>query len=184
MKFNWKILIAIVVLLGVIFWGFDSVRTRSYSGTDLNFQVGTGPVTVTNPSAEALPVQLVASQAGTFTVSSTIDDQSGRSTREGNGRNATQTFEFELPSGVSEFTVVRGSGASFVASSDTSLEATVQPLDAENSQATLVAMVIVILAALFYISRATEHRWISRFRGTKAKLQDAQPQVASAASDA
>ena len=50
MKFNWKILVALVVMVGVIFWGVDSLRTRYYNGTDLSFGVGSGPITVTNPS--------------------------------------------------------------------------------------------------------------------------------------
>ena len=56
MKFNWRVLIAFVVLVGAIFWGVDSVRTRSYSGTDLSFGIGSGPVSVTNSSDAAVPV--------------------------------------------------------------------------------------------------------------------------------
>lgn len=175
MKFNWKVLVAFVVLLGVSFWGIDSLRTRAYSGTNLNFDVGSGPVTMMNPSDAALPVQLTGTGTRSFSVTSATQGVSGSSTRQGSGRNTTQLFEFDLPPGVSEFTVTRGSEVMFAGSADTPLEATVQPLNAANSQTTLIVTVIVILGALFYLSRATEHRWISRLRRADASVQDTQP---------
>jgi hypothetical protein len=168
MKLNWKVIVALVVLVGAIFWGVNSLRTRSYSGTDLNFGLGSGSITVTNPSDEALPAQLVSTSPGTFIVSSSITSVSGRSTRVGSGRNATQLFEFELPTGVSEFSVLRGADINFVASGDTPLEAAVQPLNAEDSRTTLIVAVIAILGSLFYLSHANGHRWISASRRQQA----------------
>ena len=183
MRFNWKILAALVVLVGVTFWGVDSLRTRSYSGTDLNFDVGSGPVTVTNPSDQAIPVQLVGTGTRSFAVSSSIDGVAGSSTREGSGRNTTQLFEFELPPGVSEINVVRGTAVNFVASADTSLAASVQPVNAEEAKSTLILAAIVIMGALFYISRATGHRWINLIRREKASIHDTQPHAAISVSD-
>jgi hypothetical protein len=175
MKFNWRVLVALVVLVGTIFWGADSLRARSYNGTDLNFGVGNSPVTVTNPSEGSLAVQLVGAQSGTFTVASTIEGVSGRSTRVGSGRSITQLFEFALPPGVSEITVIRGADVNFVANSDTRLEALVQPLNAEGSSTTLIIVGIVILGTLFYMSRATGHHWINRFRRENTSIQDTNP---------
>ena len=180
MKFNWKILAALVVLVGVTFWGVDSLRTRSYSGTDLNFDVGSGPVTVTNPSDQAIPVQLVGTGTRSFAVSSSIDGVAGSSTREGSGRNTTQLFEFELPPGVSEINVVRGTAVNFVASADTSFAASVQPVNAEEAKSTLILAAIVIIGALFYISKATSHRWVNLIRREKAAVQAVQPAVVEA----
>ena len=180
MKFNWKILVALVVLVGVTFWGVDSLRTRSYSGTDLNFGVGSGPVTVTNPSDQAIPVQLVGTGTRSFAVSSSIDGVAGSSTREGSGRNTTQLFEFELPPGVSEINVVRGTAVNFVASADTSFAASVQPVNAEEAKSTLILAAIVIIGALFYISKATSHRWVNLIRREKAAVQAVQPAVVEA----
>ena len=180
MKFNWKILAALVVLVGVTFWGVDSLRTRSYSGTDLNFGVGSGPVTVTNPSDQAIPVQLVGTGTRSFAVSSSIDGVAGSSTREGSGRNTTQLFEFELPPGVSEINVVRGTAVNFVASADTSFAASVQPVNAEEAKSTLILAAIVIIGALFYSSKATSHRWVNLIRREKAAVQAVQPAVVEA----
>jgi hypothetical protein len=168
MKFNWKIIVALVVLVGGIFWSVNSLRTRSYSGTDLNFGVGSGPITITNPLDEALPVQLVSTSPGTFTVSSNISGVSGKSTREGTGRNATQFFDFVLPTGVSEFSVLRGADVNFVARAATPLAATIEPLNAEDSRTTLIVAVIAILGSLFYLSHANGHRWISAARRQEA----------------
>ena len=168
MKFNWKVILALVVLVVAIFWSVNSLRTRWYSGTDLNAGVGSGPVTVTNPSDVALLVQLVGTRPGTFTVSSSIVGVSGRSTTQGTGRNATQLFEFELPPGNSEFTVVRGADVNFVASANAPLEVIVQPLNAEDSRNTLIVAVIAILGSLFVLSSANGHRWISAARRQQA----------------
>jgi hypothetical protein len=164
MKVNWKIIIALVLVVGGIYFAVNSTVLRSYNGSNLNFGIGSGPVTVTNPSEEALPVQLVGSGTRTFSVSSTVEDVSGRSARVG----TTQVFEFALPPGLSEFTVVSGSEVNFVSSADTRLEATVQPLKTADSQTTLIAAVVVILGALFYISRTNGHRWISASRRKSA----------------
>lgn len=168
MKFNWKTILALVVLVGAVFWGVDSLRTRSYSETDLNVGVGSGPITVTNPSDAALPVQLVGTSPGTFSVSSSVEGIAGRSTTQGTGRNATQLFEFELPPGSSEFTVVRGAGVNFVARASTPLEVVVQPLNAADSRTTLIVAVIAILGSLFVLSSANGHRWISASRRQQA----------------
>ena len=151
-KFHWKVIVvALPVLVGTIFWSVDSLRTRWYSGADLNFGVGGGPVTVTNPSGIALPVQLVSTRPGTFTVSSSIEGVSGRSTTQGSGRNATQLFEFVLLPGVNEFSVLRGVDVNFVSSASTPSEATVQPLNAADTQTTFVVAEIAILGSLFFL---------------------------------
>ncbi len=185
MKFNLRLIIAAVVLVVAVFWGFDSVRTRSYSGTDLNVGVGSGPVTITNPSDEALPVQVVGTGTRSFSVTSDVEGVAGSSTREGTGRNTSQLFAFELPAGVTEMMIVaRGSDVRFVADSSSRLDVIVQPLTAGDAQTTLIIAVIAILGALFYISRATGHPWLSLIRRDKAAVQDTQPHVASSAGDA
>ena len=167
-KFNWKVFLALIVTVVAVVWGVDSLRVRSYSGTDLNFGVGGGPVTVTNPSDATLPVRLVGARPGTFTVSSNIEGVAGRSASQGSGRTATQLFEFGLPPGISEFTVARSEDVNFVANAVMPLEAAVQPLNAENSRTTIIVAVMAILGSLFYLSRANGHRWISASRRQKA----------------
>ncbi len=164
MKINWRILVAIALMLAALVWVVDSLRPRSYSGANLRFGVGSGPVMVTNPSDEAIPVQLVGGGTRSYTVSSTIEDVAGTSTREGSGRNLTNVFSFMLPSGVSEFTVVRGTDVNFVADTSNELEATVQPQGAGEARTTVIIGAVVILGALFYISRLNEHRWMSAMR--------------------
>ncbi|MBZ0296213.1 MAG: hypothetical protein K8L99_26880 [Anaerolineae bacterium] len=172
-KFNWKVLVALLILAGAVIWSVDSIRARGYGGSDLNVGVGNGLVTVTNPSDEAIPVQLVGERAGTFTVSSSIEGVSGRSVTQGNGRNATQLLEFALPPGASQFTVVRGADIHFVTIADTPLEVAVQPLNAEDTRNTLLIAGIVILGSLFYLSSLNGHRWISPSRRKKALDQAA-----------
>jgi hypothetical protein len=180
MKINWKVVVALVVIIGIGFWTVESVRSRSYSGTDLNFGIGSGTVMLTNPSDEAVPAQLVSTGTRAFTVSSTIEGVSGSSTRQGTGRNITQLFEFALPPGVSEFTVVRGANVNFATNTETTLEATVQSLDENTSRNTIIAAAGIILMALFYISHINGHRWISASR-RKAAADRAASQLAERA---
>lgn len=160
MKINLKVLIAAVLIVVVSVWAIDSVRSRSYSGTDLNIMTGNGIVNVTNPSEASVPIQLTGVGTRSFTVSSTIDGLGGTSTRQGTGRTATQLLEVALPPGDSSFTVVSNSGVSFIANSTSRLDITVQPMSANGMRATLIVAGVGILIALFYMSHVTGHRLV------------------------
>jgi len=177
MKIKKGIVVASVMIVAVVFWGFDSLRTQSYSGKDLNFGIGSGAVTMTNPSDEAVSAQLVGAGSRPFSLVNASTDLSGSSVRDGRG----QLFEFELPTGVTEFTIARGKDISFSADTDTALQAMVQPLDAGGIQSTLIAVAVVILGALFYMSRSTEHQFVNKLRGKNNPLENARSKAASAA---
>ena len=181
MKINWKSLIALAVIAVALFWAVDSVRSRSYSGSNLNFGIGTGSVMVTNPSDAPIPVRLVGTGTRAFAVSSTIEGVEGSSTRQGTGRNITQLFEFALPPGSSEITVVRGTNVNFVTGADTSLEATVQPQNTTEARTILIIAAVVIGGALFYFSHINGHRWIGPLRRQAAAQQAAKLVSESAA---
>ena len=112
MKVYLKVILSLVVIVAVLLWAVDSVRAGTYSGTDLNVELGKGAVTVTNPDAAPVDVQLVSAGTRSFTVSSSIDGVSGSSTTQGEGTARTQLFEFAAPSGASEFTVTRSTNVS------------------------------------------------------------------------
>ncbi len=160
MKINWKVLIAAVLIIVVGVWTVDTVRSRSFSGSDLNVATGHGIVTVTNSATEAVPVQLTSIGTRGFSVSSTDGGVTGVSTRQGSGRTATQLLEFALPPGHSSFTVVSNSVVSFVANSTSRLDVTVQPMSENELRTTLIVAAVAILLALFYISHATGHRLV------------------------
>jgi hypothetical protein len=164
MKTYLKIFLALVVIAGSIFWAVNSVRARSYAGTDLRVDVGGGAVTVTNPSEASVPLQLTSPGTRSFSVTSTVSASPASSTTQGEGRDRTQLFEFAVPSGVSEFTVTRGTNVSLIANSDADLQITVQPLPENEARNTLIAVAVVVLGALFFISSLTGHRWISPLR--------------------
>lgn len=167
MKLNWntfKVVLAFVVIVGVIFWAVDSVRSRSYSGANLNFEVAGGLNTVTNLSDDPAAAQLTGSGFRTFRVSSTIEGVTGSSTRVGTGSTRTHQFEFELPPGTSEFTISGGTDVRFVADTDTELQATVNPMSSESRRNTLIAAVVVVFGALFYASNVTGHLWFKSLR--------------------
>jgi hypothetical protein len=167
-----KVLAAFVVIIGTVFWAINSIRPRSYNGTELNFEVKSGSVLVTNSSSQSIPVQFIGTGTRAFRVSSDIEGISGNSTREGSGRSAIQLFAFELPAGTSEFTIARGSGVTFVATAPTELEATMHPMTTSSFRAVIIGTVVVVLGALFYASNVMEHSWLRLLRGENAMTQD------------
>ncbi len=180
MKSYLKIFVALVVIIGALVWAVDSLRMRSYSGTDLNFAVGQGAVTVTNSQDAPVPVQLVSPGTRTFSVVSTIAGVSGSSVLQGTGSTRAQLFDLAFPSGESQFTVTRGSNVSFVTTATTRLGVSVQPLNENDARTTLIVAVLVILGALYYISKTTDHRWIAMIRRQVVPTPIAQPVVQSA----
>jgi hypothetical protein len=185
MKFNWttlKVVLTFVVIVGVVFWAGNLVRSRSYNGGDLKFGVSSGLISITNPSDQAIPVQLIGSGSRTFRVSSTIDDVSGSSTREGSGSSRTHLFEFELPSGTSELIVSGGTDINLVASTDVNLQATVNPMSNDSRRNTLIATAVAVLGLLFYASNVVNHQWMNIFPGKNPLVQDTQPASVSAKS--
>jgi hypothetical protein len=178
MNMNWKIIKvvgAFVVIAGIIFWAFTATRSQSYSGTNLDFEVAGGAVVVTNPSDQSIPVQFMGTGTRSFRVSSDIEGISGNSTREGSGSTTTQLFELELPPGISEFFVTRGTNVTFVAPATSELEATVHPMTADSSRNAIIAAIVVVLGLLFYASNAVEHSWIRMLKGESTLSQDTEP---------
>jgi hypothetical protein len=182
MKFNWKVLVASVLIVAAIYWAVGSILPGSYSGSNLDFAVGTGPVTITNPTNESIPVQLVGSRSRSFSVTSALEGLSGSAARQGTGTSSTYVYEFELPTGKTEFTISRGTDVHFIANTPIKLEATVQPVSENAARTTLMVGAVVALLALYYISRTTGHRWIGILRGKAAPVQETQPTVVSTAS--
>jgi hypothetical protein len=180
MRINWGILVAVVLIAAMSYWAVDSLRLRTYSGSNLDIDIGTGVVTVTNPSTAAVAVQLVSPGTRSFTVTSSIEGVTGASTRQGSGSTATQLFAFELPSGVSEFSVARGNNVNFVASGAATLDAVVQSVSASEARTILIVTTVVVLSALFYISRATRHGWFSALRRRITGTQAAKPAAETA----
>ena len=162
MRVNWKVLVAIALIGGAIAWAATSITSTSYSGAYLTFSVGTGTVTMTNPSSESIPVRLSAAANRSFSVSSTIDGVPRSSTR----GDSASLIEFELPPGISEFTLVRGTDVIFISQADTNLEATVH---AANVGTKIKVAVGIIVVLLFYISYTANHRWIYMLLGKEPR---------------
>ena len=125
MKLNWKISLAAVVIVATIILATNAVRPITYSGLGLTFPVGNAPVTITNPSKEAMPVQLVGIGSVSFVVSSKIDGFTGTSVKQTSTSTTSQLLELAQPSGVTTFTVAKGSNIKYIAPAETRLQASV-----------------------------------------------------------
>ncbi len=183
MKFNWRVLVALVVMVGVIVWTVNSVRSRSYSGTNLAFLTGQGAVTVINPSASPVAAQLTSAGSQQFSLTGSSPGLKGNSAPQGTGSNITQSFDLSLLPGPNVFTITRVTGVSFAGSADTSLQATIEPLTPDNVRDTLLFAIIVLLGGLFYISRSTHHSWINLLRRTPEPILAPAPVVETPVGD-
>jgi hypothetical protein len=153
MKVNWKVLVALVLIVGVTAWLVNSVRTRYYSGSIFNFAVGSGLVILTNEADEPVSAWLTGTGSRAFTVSSAREGIGGTSTQQGSGTGSTQLFEFAIPSGISQFTVNQGVNVNFMTDTHAGLTASVDPLSHSEMQTIGIGAIIVIFGGLLYIYR-------------------------------
>jgi hypothetical protein len=64
-------------------------------------------------------------------------------------------------------TVTGSSAVNFAATSTARLEASVQPLNADETRMTLLIAAVIILGSLFFISRTTGHGWLRALRAQR-----------------
>lgn len=169
MKINFRVVIALLIVVGVAYWAFSSTQQTTYSGTELSFLMGGGPVVINNTGDEPAQAQLKSTGTrGAFGVSSSVLDSNVNAAREGTGANSVFTVDLELPPGTSEVSLTRGSNVTMTINANAPVEAVVYPQSQDGTRATLIAAGVVILGALFYASSATKHGWLRALRSRGA----------------
>lgn len=160
-----RVIIALVVILGTAYWAVNRVRERTYSGSKLDFRVGKGSVVVTNRGQELIPVEMrSAGRTSTFRVESAELDLKQTSKRQSVKGNVYHVVSIELPPGQARIDVTRGSNVRFVSESNQRIDAVVTPGTSSDTRTTLILAGVVILAALYYISRLFDHQWVGVVR--------------------
>jgi|GEM_PF-1194179 len=165
MKANWKPIAVAIVMVVVVAWALSSLMPGSASGKNLTFNVVNGKITMTNPGTEAVAAHLIGTGSRTFNVVSSVEGAAGASVRDDSGSSIKQVFDISIPAGTSDFTVSRGTNVQFSATTETRLAATIQSLSDSESRTVLIIAALVLVGGLFYISRATGHRWLATLRG-------------------
>lgn len=156
-----RMILAVAVIILTAAWSFNSVRQRNYSGSKFFFEIGNGYAVVTNPGQEAIPVEMRSQgRASTFAIQSTELSLRENARRTGSGRNAYYAVKFDLPPGQAKIDVTRGSNVIFLSGSDQRIQATVTPLEQGSVRLNIGFATVVILAALYYISKLQDHQWV------------------------
>lgn len=156
-----RVFLALALIVGVVFWTFQTVRERTYSGARLGFKVGAGQVVVTNPGTEPLQVEMRAEgRTASFRVEIPELNLRESSQRQGRGSTAYHSISLELPPGQTMIDVTRGSTVKFRSHSSQPITAVVTPVPADSARNLFTFVGLVTLAALFYISRLYKHRWV------------------------
>ena len=165
MKTKIQVAVAVVVIVGVAYWAYTSVRSLTYRGASIMFPVGSGHVVVRNTGEEAIPIEMRAEGRTTiFRVASVELGLSESAKREGSGRDIYYAVKFDLPPGQARIDVTRGSGVHLISRAETPIEATVTPVSSGTMRWILILSGAVIAYALYYISRVTQHSWLAALR--------------------
>ncbi|MAU01900.1 MAG: hypothetical protein CL608_32585 [Anaerolineaceae bacterium] len=160
-----RMVLAVALVVFVSFWAFNQIRERSYSGSKIAFDVGNGSLVVNNRGQEAIPVEMRSvGRLATFRVESREINLAETSKRQTIGGTTYHVVAFELPPGQTAVEVVRGSDVQFVSNSSQRIDATVTPMNASSTRTTLIFSGIVVLGALYYLSRSVNHQWVGTVR--------------------
>lgn len=157
---NVKLLIALLVIAGAAYWAYDATYTRMFDGRKLEFTVGNGSTIVLTHNADD-PLPVAFTSGSTFSMTADVSNLAGTASREGSGRRASYHFEREIPAGTTELRVARGSGITVSIDAESPVEAIITPLNPSDARNTVIFAGVVVLAALFYISRLFQHRWFA-----------------------
>jgi hypothetical protein len=156
--------LALMAIIGVSYWAFDTLRQRTFTGENLAFEVGTGHVLISNPGDEPVPIEMRSAGQTPFRIKSAALGLHESSALQGTGSDIYHVLTFELPPGRNTIYVTSGSGVWFISSATIPLQATVTPLRMEDVQLTIMFAGAVILIALYCISNTMQHRWIELLR--------------------
>lgn len=174
MKINLRVIIGVLLIAVVGYLAVTAVLPTSASGREVVVHSSSGNVTIENSSDS--PVMAMMSARSTFRVTVSGDEPTElTSARSGSGRSVAQVIETELPPGPVVLTISRGSDVQFQFMSEANLEVTAVPRNAGDTQSLLLFAGFVTLALLFYISNATQHRWLRQLRAGKAAGGSAEP---------
>lgn len=177
MKSKVQIVIAVLVIIGAAYWALNTTRTYRYTGTNIMFPVGGGHAIVLNTGNEPIPIEMRSGErVASFRISSADLGLTQTSKRQGTGSAAFHNLTFDIPPGQTRIDVVSGSDVRMISRSDTRIDATVRPVAPSTVRWVLILSGGAVLWALYYMSSATEHRWIGalRNRTTGGNLQPKQ----------
>lgn len=171
MKINWlKIVLAIVLIGGAAYWALTSAQVTSYDGSTLAVPLGSGTVIVNNPTTEPVPAQLIGRGTRTFSIGNSSEGIAGTPTRVGTGTTSTYVLDIVLLPAINTFTVVRGAEVQLITAAPTELQTTVQPISDSEIRTINVIAGLVILGALYLMSSAVGHAWVSKVLPSKKEL--------------
>ncbi|NPV67244.1 MAG: hypothetical protein HPY64_08890 [Anaerolineae bacterium] len=164
-KTGLRVLIALAVIVAVVYWAVDSTRSRTYTGDEISFNMGSGSVVISHSAEEAALARFSTTGVrGTFAIASNALEVSVSSTRQGTGASAVNTVELEVPPGTADVRVTRGTDVNLTLEGAKAATVIFTPQSEEATRTTYIAAAIVILVALFYISRTFNHGWIGWLR--------------------
>ena len=180
MKTKIQVAFALLVIVGAVYWAFNTARSYTYVGNNIMFPVGGGHAIVKNTSNAPIPIEMRSGERiASFRVTSADLGMTQSSKRQGTGRDAFHAVYFDLPPGQARIDITSGSGVQMISRGETRIEATVVPVSATSVRWVLILSGGVSLWALYYMSSAINHSWVGALRGKKATGSLQPPQSTS-----
>lgn len=169
-KINFRVVVALIVIVGAIYLAYDAVQTETLSGQTLNITTS-GVMKVTNSADEPATVNTTAKRTYTISVSGQ-EKTTIRPTHEGSGASSAYIAEIELPPGLTTLSVTRGSDVTFDLQASAPLKATVGARSDEANRSVIFLAAAVCIASVVYMSFATQHAWFRLLRNRITNTAD------------
>jgi hypothetical protein len=164
MKINFKVVIALLLIVAIAYFAFNAVQKETVSGTELSFV--TSGVAVVNATE---PVSLLAVSPRTFTLTSTDTDLGTiRPAREGSGRDLRYIVDMELGQGRTQLQVTRGADINFTLSGSETINVTLAARDDDGNRNILIGAAIASLLLLAYSGYSTRDTWMGMIRKNRS----------------
>lgn len=177
MKTKIQVVLAVIVIVAAGYWVFATTRSYQYSGTNIMFPVGAGHAVVTNTGSEPMEIEMRSGErVASFRVASSDIGLNQSSKRQGTGRDAFHNVIFDVPPGQTRVDVVSGRDVRMIARGETPIQATVVPTADSTIRWVWILAGGATVWALYFMSSATNHRWIKglRNRSSSGTLQPEQ----------
>lgn len=140
--------IALTVIAVTALWAFETVRQRTFTGAEVQFTVGTGSVALMNNTT---PIRAILTSDQPFTVLGTGFRASSTLTNAGARAGYVYRYAGTIPPRRTELRIVHGANVTFHLRADDTIQATVTPLNPEDTRDAVLLRGGIALASLVFL---------------------------------
>ncbi len=141
-------LVVLTVIAITLLWAFEAIRQRTYTGSEVQFTVGTGSIALMNNNA---PIRAILTSHQPFTILGAGFRASSTLTSAGARENYVYRFAGAIPPRSTQLRIVHGANVTFHLRADDTIQVTVTPLGAEDTRDILLLSGSIVLGSLIFL---------------------------------